>query len=69
MVTTDLQLEVDEPVDFGLEDVCKYCMKYAKRGQWCNCVICVLSCCYIKRKVWWHTLELASQPGRTKLSC
>ena len=29
-VTTDLPLEVDEPVDIGLEDVCKYCMKCAK---------------------------------------
>ncbi|MBI4524897.1 MAG: hypothetical protein HY695_13930 [Deltaproteobacteria bacterium] len=29
-VTTDLPLAVDEPVDIGVEDVCKYCMKCAR---------------------------------------
>ena len=91
VVTTDLPLAVDEPVDVGVEDVCKYCMKCARtcpshsipfggkeihngveryrinvdscykyrmasRGDWSVCVICVSSCCYNKRKAWWHTL-------------
>ncbi len=91
VVTTDLPLAVDEPVDVGVEDVCKYCMKCARtcpshsipfggkeihngveryrinvdscykyrmasRGEWSVCVICVSSCCYNKRKAWWHTL-------------
>jgi ferredoxin len=30
VVTTDLPLAVDEPVDIGVEDVCKYCMKCAR---------------------------------------
>lgn len=30
VVTTDLPLAVDEPVDVGVEDVCKYCMKCAR---------------------------------------
>ncbi len=30
VVTTDLPLEVDKPVDIGVEDVCKYCMKCAR---------------------------------------
>ncbi len=30
VVTTDLPLEVDEPVDIGVEEVCKYCMKCAR---------------------------------------
>jgi ferredoxin len=30
VVTTDLPLTVDEPVDIGVEDVCKYCMKCAR---------------------------------------
>ena len=29
-VTTDLPLSVDNPVDIGVEDVCKYCMKCAR---------------------------------------
>jgi len=91
VVTTDLPMAVDRPVDIGVEDVCKYCMKCARtcpshsipfggkeihngveryrinvdtcykyrlgsRGEWANCVICVSSCCYNKRKAWWHTL-------------
>jgi ferredoxin len=30
VVTTDLPLAVDEPVDIGVEEVCKYCMKCAR---------------------------------------
>ncbi len=30
VVTTDLPLKVDKPVDIGVEDVCKYCMKCAR---------------------------------------
>ena len=30
VVTTDLPLTIDEPVDMGVEDVCKVCMKCAK---------------------------------------
>ena len=30
VVTTDLPLTVDEPVDVGVEDVCKVCMKCAR---------------------------------------
>ena len=30
VVTTDLPLAVDKPVDVGVEDVCKYCMKCAR---------------------------------------
>ncbi len=30
VVTTDLPLAVDKPVDIGVEDVCKYCMKCAR---------------------------------------
>jgi ferredoxin len=30
VVTTDLPLTVDEPVDIGVDDVCKYCMKCAR---------------------------------------
>jgi len=30
VVTTDLPLEVDKPVDIGVEEVCKYCMKCAR---------------------------------------
>jgi reductive dehalogenase len=30
VVTTDLPLEVDQPVDIGVEEVCKYCMKCAR---------------------------------------
>ncbi|MBI4528718.1 MAG: hypothetical protein HY695_33390 [Deltaproteobacteria bacterium] len=30
VVTTDLPLAVDEPVDIGAEEVCKYCMKCAR---------------------------------------
>jgi len=30
VVTTDLPLTVDEPVDIGVEDFCKYCMKCAR---------------------------------------
>ena len=30
VVTTDLPLTVDEPVDMGVEDVCKVCMKCAQ---------------------------------------
>ena len=30
VVTTDLPLAVDEPVDIGVEDVCKYCKKCAR---------------------------------------
>ncbi|OGQ78093.1 MAG: hypothetical protein A3F90_05200 [Deltaproteobacteria bacterium RIFCSPLOWO2_12_FULL_60_19] len=30
VVTTDLPLAVDQPVDIGVEEVCKYCMKCAR---------------------------------------
>jgi len=30
VVTTDLPLAVDEPIDIGVEEVCKYCMKCAR---------------------------------------
>ncbi|MBI4524899.1 MAG: hypothetical protein HY695_13940 [Deltaproteobacteria bacterium] len=30
VVTTDLPLAIDKPVDIGVEDVCKYCMKCAR---------------------------------------
>lgn len=30
VVTTDLPMAVDRPVDIGVEDVCKYCMKCAR---------------------------------------
>ena len=30
VVTTDLPMAVDQPVDIGAEDVCKYCMKCAR---------------------------------------
>jgi ferredoxin len=30
VVTTDLPMAVDQPVDIGVEDVCKYCMKCAR---------------------------------------
>lgn len=30
VVTTDLPLAADEPVDIGVEEVCKYCMKCAR---------------------------------------
>lgn len=92
-VTTDLPLTVDEPVDIGVEDFCRLCMKCARncpsysisfgdkvvingvekwaisvdscyksrmagRGDWIACLVCVCSCPYNKRKVWWHTLAI-----------
>ena len=93
-VTTDLPLAVDEPVDIGVEDFCRQCMKCARncpsysisfgdkvvingvekwaidvdscykarlagrRGQWANCLICVMVCPYNKRSAWWHTLAV-----------